>query len=139
MSRIDECEVMTLPRIAARQGSITSVEGGTTIPFRIARAYYLYDVPGGESRGGHAHRSLSQLLVCVMGAFDVTLDDGRKRTTVHLDRAYKGLLITPMIWRELDNFSSGGICLVLASEVYDERDYIRTYPQFAQEAAGEPK
>jgi dTDP-4-dehydrorhamnose 3,5-epimerase-like enzyme len=130
MSPLDACELLTLPRVAARQGSITAVEGGATVPFRIARAYYLYDVPGGESRGGHAHASLTQLMVCVMGAFDVVLDDGRERRVVHLDRAYKGLLVRPMVWRELQNFSSGAICLVLASEIYDERDYIRDYAEF---------
>lgn len=131
---LDGCALITLPRVAARQGSITAVEGGRTIPFPIARAYYLYDVPGGESRGGHAHRTLSQLLVCVMGACEVTIDDGQARKTVRLDRAYRGLLIKPMIWRELDNFSSGAICLALASETYDERDYIRGYDEFLREA-----
>ena len=132
MSRVDECELLTLPRIASRQGSITPVEGGSTIPFRIARAYYLYDVPGGESRGGHAHATLSQLIVCVMGSVDVLLDDGASRRIVHLDRAYKGLMVRPMIWRELENFSSGAICLVLASKIYDELDYIRSYPEFVR-------
>jgi len=106
------------------------------LPFSIERVYYLYDVPGGESRGGHAHYALQQLLVCVMGALDVLIDDGCHRRTVRLDRAHQGLYVCPMIWRELHNFSSGAICLVLASEVYRESDYIRDYGEF-QRLAGD--
>lgn len=135
MSRVDDCHVIALPRITARQGNITPVEAGRDIPFPIARVYYLYDVPGGESRGGHAHKELQQLMVCVMGAFDVILDDGTARRTVRLDRAYHGLIIRPMIWRELENFSSGGICLVLASHTYSENDYIRDYADFLRAVA----
>jgi dTDP-4-dehydrorhamnose 3,5-epimerase-like enzyme len=110
------------------------VEGGSHIPFDIERVYYLYDVPGGAIRGGHAHKQLQQLVVSVMGAFDVILDDGYKRKTVRLDRAYFGLYIPTMIWRELENFSSGGICLVLASLPYDESDYYRDYNEFMKVA-----
>ena len=131
---LDACRVMTLPKQSARQGNLTAIQGGIDIPFQIERVYYLYDVPGGESRGGHAHLKLHQLLVCVMGSIDAVLDDGHRRRRVHLDRAYNGLLICPMVWRELENFSSGAICLVLASRVYEELDYIRDYDQFVKVA-----
>jgi len=113
-----------------RQGNITPINAGIDIAFDIKRVYYLYDVPGGAERGGHAHKQLRQLIVSVMGAFDVIVDDGTKRKTIHLDRAYRGLYIPTMIWRELDNFSSGAICLVLASLPYDENDYYRNYDEF---------
>jgi hypothetical protein len=113
-------------------GSITPVEGGREVPFAIERVYYLYDVPGGESRGGHAHRALQQLIVSVMGSFDIVLDDGASRKTVRLDRAYQGLYVPRLIWRELINFSSGGICMVLASQPYEEADYIRDYNEFLE-------
>ncbi len=127
---IHDCKVLDLPRISERRGAITPIYGQEHVPFQIERIYYLYDVPGGESRGGHAHKRLQQMLVSVMGAFDVILHDGHEKKKVHLDRAYHGLLITNMIWRELENFSSGGICLVLASAHYDENDYIRDYHEF---------
>lgn len=133
MTSIDDCKIIELPKISARQGNITPVEDIKTIPFDIRRVYYLYDVPGGETRGGHAHKGLEQLIVSVMGSFDVILNDGRQRKTVSLNRAYYGLYIPPMIWRELENFSSGGICLVLASQLYGEDDYIREYDQFLKE------
>ncbi len=125
-----DCKVIDLPKISGRKGAITPIYGNIQVPFDIARVYYLYDVPGGESRGGHAHRVLQQLIVSVMGAFDIVLDDGKEQRRVHLDRAYYGLYIPQMIWRELENFSSGGICLVLASATYDECDYIRDYSEF---------
>ena len=100
------------------------------IPFEIKRVYYLYDVPGGESRGGHAHKNLYQLIVAASGAFSVTLDDGKEKRTILLNRPYQGLLVVPGIWRELNDFSSGAVCLVLASEKYDENDYIRIYNDF---------
>jgi hypothetical protein len=127
------CNLIDLPRISERRGSITPIYNSVHVPFDISRVYYLYDVPGGESRGGHAHRELQQLVIAVMGAFDVVLDDGNERRRVHLDRAYHGLHIKRMIWRELENFSSGGICLVLASTPYDEKDYIRDYKAFLAE------
>lgn len=130
MSTIDECRIIQLPMIHNRQGNITPIHGRRDIDFDIKRVYYLYDVPGGAERGGHAHKNLRQLIVSVMGAFDVIVDDGVKRKTIHLDRAYHGLYIPTMIWRELDNFSSGAICLVLASLPYDESDYYRNYDEF---------
>ena len=130
MTTIDDCKLIDLPRIGDRKGNITPIYGGEHIPFDIARVYYLYDVPGGAARGGHAHKGLQQLIVSVMGAFDVVLDDGQQKKTVRLDRAYYGLYMPRMIWRELENFSSGGICLVLASMPYDENDYIRKHGTF---------
>ena len=127
---IHDCKIIDLPKISERKGAITPIYSEEHVPFRIRRVYYLYDVPGGESRGGQAHKNLQQLVVSVMGAFDVVMDDGRERKTVHLDRGYYGLCIPTMIWRELENFSSGGICLVLASAPYDESDYIRDYQEF---------
>lgn len=124
------CIILPLSKIQNRAGNITIVEGQTNIPFDVKRIYYLYDIPGGAARGGHAHKELQQLIVSVMGAFDVILDDGKNRKTVHLDRAYYGLYIPKMIWRELDNFSSGSICLVLASLPYDETDYYRDYDEY---------
>ena len=132
-SSVNDCKSLTLSKISERKGSITPIYSMVDVPFEIARIYYLYDVPGGESRGGHAHKELQQLVVAVMGAFDVVLDDGHERRRVHLDRAYNGLYITKMIWRQLENFSSGGICLVLASLSYDENDYIRDYGKFIEE------
>ena len=136
MTTVDDCKLIDLPKITARQGNITPVEGAKDIPFDIARVYYLYDVPGGESRGGHAHKELQQLIVSVMGSFDVLLDDGQKKKTVTLNRAYYGLYVPKMIWRELENFSSGGVCLVLASMPYSEDDYIRDYNLFLKKKSG---
>ena len=133
---VHDCKLIELPKISERKGAITPIYGGVHVPFDVARVYYLYDVPGGESRGGHAHRELQQLIVSVMGAFDVVLDDGNERRRVHLDRAYYGLHIQRMIWRELENFSSGGICLVLASLPYDENDYLRDYNDYLQALKG---
>lgn len=132
MSTVDQCRLLDLPRMQSAAGSITPVEGGREVPFSIERVYYLYDVPGGESRGGHAHRALQQLIVSVMGSFDIVLDDGASRKTVRLDRAYQGLYVPRLIWRELINFSSGGICMVLASQPYEEADYIRDYTEFLE-------
>lgn len=131
---VDDCRLIELPRITDPRGNLTFVEGGVHLPFSIARAYYLYDVPGGAERGGHAHRALHQLLIAVAGSFEVVLDDGRRRRRVQLNRPYRGLLIGPMIWRELDGFSSGSVCLVLASQRYDEADYYRDYAAFVAEA-----
>jgi hypothetical protein len=114
------------------EGSITPIEGGKHVPFEIARVYYLYDVPGGASRGGHAHKELLQLLVSVMGSFDVVLDDGFTRRRVSLNRGYYGLYLPNLIWRELENFSSGAICVVLASQPYEASEYIREYSNFIQ-------
>lgn len=130
MSKVEDCRIIQLHKHTARQGNLTSVQSNIDLPFEIERIYYLYDLPGGESRGGHAHLELQQLMVCVMGSFDIVLDDGKNRRRIHLDRANQGLLIPRMIWRELENFSSGAICLVLASQIYRESDYIREYSTF---------
>ena len=127
---IHDCKLIDLPRMYDRRGSLTPITNRKEIPFDIVRTYYLYDVPGGESRGGHAHKNLQQLVISVMGAFDVILDDGRDKNIVRLERAHYGLYIPSMIWRELENFSSGGVCLVLASSLYDPADYLREYQEF---------
>ena len=133
---IHDCTLIELPRFYDRRGSLTPIYELEHVPFEIARTYFLYDVPGGESRGGHAHKELQQLIVSVMGAFDVVLDDGFETKTVRLERAYYGLYVPSFIWRELINFSSGGICLVLASIPYDEADYVRDYNLFLKEKHG---
>ena len=127
---IDDCRIIDFPRFTSRQGSITPLEETTSVPFSIARLFYIYDVPGGASRGGHAHRECEQLIVSVMSSFDVVLDDGRNRRTVTLNRAYYGLYVPKLIWSEQVSFSSGAVCLVLASELYDEGDYFRRYEDF---------
>ena len=129
-SVLDQCVVIDLPKVNSRKGSVTEVFRQKDIPFDIARVYYLYDVPGGASRGGHSHKELFQLMVAASGSFDVMLDDGMNRKVIHLNRPYFGLLIVPGVWRELSNFSSGGICLVLASLPYDPDEYIRGYENF---------
>jgi len=131
-STIFNCNVLTLPKIHNRAGNITALNNSVDIPFDVNRVYYLYDVPGGEDRGGHAHKELQQLIVAVSGSFDITIDDGRNKKTVSLNRPYYGLHIIPGIWRDLTNFSSGAICLVLASHKYDAGDYIRNYEEFMQ-------
>lgn len=127
---IDNCRIIQLPKILNAAGNLTFVESDRHVPFDITRVYYLYDVPGGAVRGGHAHRALQQLIIAMSGSFDVLLDDGSQRKRFHLNRSYYGLYVCPMIWRELDNFSSGAVCLVLASELYDESDYFRDYADF---------
>lgn len=124
------CRLVDLPKISDPRGNLTFVEGGQHIPFDIQRVYYLYDVPGGAERGGHAHKGLQQLIIAMSGSFDVVLDDGREKKRFHLNRSYSGLYVCPMIWRELDNFSSGSVCMVLASQRYDEDDYYRDYVEF---------
>ncbi|AGS38791.1 sugar 3,4-ketoisomerase [Cycloclasticus zancles] len=127
---IEKCSIIDLPRINDPRGNLTFVEGGEHIPFDIRRVYYLYDVPGGSERGGHAHKELHQLVIAMSGSFDIHLDDGVSKKTVHLNRSYQGLYICPMIWRDIDNFSSGAVCMVLASEYFDELDYYRDYNEF---------
>ena len=122
-----DCTIIELDKHHHQKGNISVVENNKTIPFGV---YYLYDIPGGESRGGHAHKELQQLIVAVSGSFNVTLNDGNVKRTFTLNRPYQGLLIVPGIWRELNDFSSGAVCLVLASHKYDEEDYIRNYNEF---------
>lgn len=129
---ISKCRIVELPKIADPRGNLTFIEGNRHVPFDIERVYYLYDVPGGSARGGHAHKGLQQLIVAMSGSFDVLLDDGENKKTFHLNRSYYGLYVCPMIWRELDNFSSGSVCMVLASNKYDESDYYRDYTEFMQ-------
>ena len=124
------CSIVELPKIHNRTGNITVIENQIHAPFDVKRVYYLYDVPGGAERGGHAHKELQQFIVAVSGAFDVMIDDGVNKKIVHLDRPYIGLHVVPEIWRELLNFSSGAICVVLASHLYDKNDYIREYETF---------
>lgn len=127
---IYNCNVIELPKIHNRAGNITPLHGGIEIPFDIKRVYYLYDVPGGETRGGHAHKVLHQLIIAASGSFDIVLDDGLIKKTVTLNRPNYGLYVPPGIWRNLNNFSSGAVLLVLASERYSEEDYIREYGDF---------
>lgn len=128
---IYDCSIIELDRHHSdRKGNLSVVENGLTLPFNVKRAYYLYDVPGGESRGSHAHKELSQLIIAASGSFRVTLDDGNCKRTFYLNRPYQGLLVKPGIWRDLDDFSSGAVCMVLASEVYKAEDYIRDYNDF---------
>ncbi len=130
MFNIDDCKIIDLPKISDSRGNLTFIESGNQIPFDIQRVYYLYDVPGGSERGGHAHKELQQLLIASSGSFDVVLDDGKQHKRIHLNRPYFGLYICPYIWRELDNFSSGAVCTVLASRPYEEKDYFREYQDY---------
>lgn len=127
---LKDCKLLPLPKIHDPRGNLTFVEGGNHVPFEIQRVYYLYDVPGGAERGGHAHKELRQLIIAMSGSFDVVLDDGWERRRYHLNRSYQGLLVAPMMWRELDNFSSGAVCMVLASTKFSEDDYYRDYKDF---------
>lgn len=127
---IENCKIIDLPKISDPRGNLTFVEGGVHIPFDVKRVYYLYDVPGGSERGSHAHRGLHQFIVAMSGSFDVVLNDGKETKRFHLNRSYHGLYVCPMMWRDLENFSSGSVCMVLASERYDEHDYIRDYQEF---------
>ena len=133
---IENCKIIDLPKIQDPRGNLTYIEGGQHIPFEIQRVYYLYDVPGGAERGGHAHKGLDQLIIAMSGSFDVLLDDGKDKKRIHLNRSYNGLYICPMIWRELDNFSSGSVCMVIASNRYDENDYYRDYGEFMRSRWG---
>lgn len=127
---LERSHIIELPRVVDRRGNLTFIEEKRHIPFEIKRVYYLYDVPGGETRGGHAHKQLQQFIIAANGSFDVVLDDGASRERHHLNRSYYGLYIPSMVWRELDNFSSGSVCLVLTSDYYIEDDYIRDYDLF---------
>lgn len=136
---LKDCKIIELPRISDPRGNLTFVENSRHIPFDIKRVYYLYDVPGGASRAAHGHKALHQLMIAMSGSFDVTLDDGHGKKIFHLNRSYYGLYISPMIWRDLDNFSSGSVCMVLASEIYDEADYFRDYGDFMSAVQGQTK
>lgn len=126
----EKVRIIELPKIADPRGNLTVAQEKMEVPFSIARAYWTYDVPSGESRGGHAHRQLEQLIIATSGSFDVNVDDGEERATYHLNHPYQGLYVGPGIWRTLDDFSSGAVCLVLASQLFDEEDYIREYDEF---------
>ena len=127
---LSDCRLIDLPKIGDPRGNLTFIESGRHIPFEIKRVYYLYDVPGGAERGGHAHRDLQQLIIAMSGSFDIILDDGEEKKRFHLNRSYFGLYVCSMIWREIDNFSSGAVCMCLASNFYDEADYYRDYNEY---------
>ena len=127
---LEDCRIIGLPKISDPRGNLTYIEGPGHVPFPIKRVYYLYDVPGGSDRGAHAHKTLHQFIVAMSGSFDVLLDDGTRKKRFHLNRSYYGLYLCPMMWRYLDNFSSGAVSMVLASEHYDPSDYIRDYDEF---------
>ena len=134
MSRLEQCRLIELPKISDPRGNLTFVENERHIPFETRRIYYLYDVPGGEARAGHGHKALQQLIIAVSGSFTIVLDDGFEKKEFVLNRPFSGLYIPPMIWRDIYNFSSGSVCLVLASELYDEADYYRDYDDFLRNA-----
>ena len=127
---INKCRIIDLPKIDDPRGSLSFIESGRHVPFDIKRVYYLFDVPGGAQRGGHAHKELYQLIIAISGSFDVHISDGHQKRLIQLNRSYQGLFICPMIWREIDNFSSGAVCVVLASDFYDESDYYRDYEDY---------
>ena len=134
MNKFENCRLIQLPKISDPRGNLTFIEGNQHVPFDIKRVYYTYDVPGGSDRGAHAHKRLHQLIIAMSGSFDVVLDDGFQKKRFHLNRSYFGLYVCPMMWRELDNFSSGSVCLVLASELFDPDDYYRDYDLFLKDA-----
>lgn len=129
---VGDCRLIDLPKVLDERGNLTFVEGVTHIPFAIARVYWIYDVPGGETRGGHAYRELDEFLISLSGSFDVVLDDGAEKRVIQLNRSYYGLYVPRMMWRHLENFSTNAVCLILASTAYDEHDYVRNYDQYRQ-------
>jgi dTDP-4-dehydrorhamnose 3,5-epimerase-like enzyme len=133
MVNVEHCKIIELPKVTDQRGNLTFIESNRHIPFDFKRIYYLYDVPGGESRAGHALKTCQQFLVAVSGSFDVRVDDGRQKKTFQLNRSYYGLYIPPMIWREIDNFSSGAVCLALVSTFYNLDDYHRDYQVFLKQ------
>jgi hypothetical protein len=133
---LSNCRLIDLPKVHDERGNLTFIEGGRNIPFDIKRVYYLYDVPGGSMRAGHAHKKLEQFLIAMSGSFDVSVDDGYHQVKFHLNRSYYGLYIPPMMWRAIDNFSSGSVCMALASDFFEEADYFRQYADFIQSVGG---
>lgn len=131
---LDDCRLIDLPKISDPRGNLTFIEGSRHIPFDIKRVYYLYDVPGGAERGAHGHRNLQQFIVAMSGSFDVILDDGFGKKLIHMNRSYYGLYVSPLMWRDITNVSSGAVLMVLASELYDEADYFRDYDRFLEAA-----
>jgi hypothetical protein len=127
---LKNCKLIDLPKITDPEGNLTPIEGGRHVPFEIKRVFYLYDVPGGATRAGHALKTCQQFIIAMSGSFDVILDDGTNTKRYHLNRSYTGLYVPALIWRELENFSSGSVCTVLASEVYEEKGYYRDYEEF---------
>jgi len=133
---INNCKIIEFPIVNDSRGNLTFIENSRHIPFDIKRVYYLYDVPGGAERAGHAHKTLQQIIIAMSGSFDIELDDGYEKKKYHLNRSYYGLYICPMIWRTIDNFSSGSVCLMLASDFYSEADYYRDYDEFLRAVRG---
>jgi dTDP-4-dehydrorhamnose 3,5-epimerase-like enzyme len=131
---LKDCRIIELPKVSDPRGNLTFIEGERHIPFAIKRVYYLYDVPGGAERGAHGHRDLQQLIVAMSGSFDVILDDGSEKKTFHMNRSYYGLYVSPMMWRDITNVSSGAVLMVLASDYYDAADYFRDYGKFLEAA-----
>jgi glyoxylate utilization-related uncharacterized protein len=131
---LEKCKIIELPRITDPRGNLTFIEGESHIPFSIKRVFYLYDVPGGATRAGHGHKMLEEFMIAISGSFDVLLDDGHEKRRYHLNRSFYGLYIPPLVWRELENFSSGSVCMVLASRPYSEADYFRDYDEFVKAA-----
>lgn len=136
---IKDCTVIELPKIADPRGNLTFVESGRHIPFEIKRIFYLYDVPGGETRAGHALKKCHQFIIAISGSFDLVLDDGTRKERYHLNRSYYGLYVPPLIWREIEDFSTNSVCMVMASEFYNEDDYFREYPEFIKAAGSRIK
>jgi WxcM-like protein len=134
--KLEECRIIDLPKIEEPRGNLTFIESERHIPFEIKRVYFLYDVPGGATRAGHGHKALRQVMIAMSGSFDVELDDGYAKKKYHLNRSYYGLYIASMVWRDIDNFSSGSVCMVLASDYYDEADYFRSYDDFINAVKG---
>ena len=136
MITVENCSLIQLPKVSDPRGNLTFIEGQRHVPFDIKRVFYLYDVPGGAERAGHALRCCHQFLIAMSGSFDVIVYDSKQNRRIHLNRSYVGLHLPPMVWREMDNFSSGSVCLVLASEPYDEKDYFREYSEYLRFVAG---